>query len=79
MHHEEIDGAILLSVYPCALDSMVNDMLIRKNRMAHIPVLQMTLDAQTGTAGVETRLESFIDILKMRKEVETGNGRENEA
>ena len=79
MHHEEIDGAILLSVYPCALDSMVDDMLIRKNRMAHIPVLQMTLDAQTGTAGVETRLESFIDILKMRKEVETGNGRENEA
>lgn len=79
LHHDDIDGAVLLSVYPCALDSMVNDMLIRKNRIAHIPVLQMTLDAQTGTAGVETRLESFIDILKMRREVETGNGRENEA
>lgn len=79
MHHQDIDGAILLSVYPCALDSMVNDMLLRKNKMAHIPILQMTLDAQTGTAGVETRLESFIDILKMRREVEAGNGRENEA
>jgi predicted nucleotide-binding protein (sugar kinase/HSP70/actin superfamily) len=52
---------------------------MRKNKMAHIPILQMTLDAQTGTAGVETRLESFIDILKMRREVEAGNGRENEA
>lgn len=67
MHYNKIDGVILLSAYPCALDSMVNDMLIRKNEISHIPMLQMTLDAQTGTAGVETRLESFLDIIKMRR------------
>ncbi len=79
MHVHDFDGVVLLSVYPCALDSMVNDMMLRKNRITHVPILQMTLDAQTGTAGVETRLESFLDILKMRKEVEAGNGREAEA
>jgi predicted nucleotide-binding protein (sugar kinase/HSP70/actin superfamily) len=70
MHYKDIDGVILLSVYPCALDSMVNDMLMRKNEMTKIPMLQLTLDAQSGTAGTETRLESFIDIIKMRKEAE---------
>ncbi len=70
MHYQDIDGVILLSVYPCALDSMVNDMLMRKNEMTKIPMLQLTLDAQSGTAGTETRLESFIDIIKMRKEAE---------
>lgn len=69
MHADEVDGLILLTCYPCALDSMVDDMLMRKNKM-DIPVLQLVLDEQSGTAGVETRLESFIDILKMRKESE---------
>lgn len=68
MHHEQIDGAVLLSVYPCALDSMVNDMILRKNSMSGLPILQLTLDAQSGTAGIETRLESFMDILTMRQE-----------
>lgn len=70
MHYNDVDGVILLTVYPCALDSMVNDMVMRKNKMAEVPILQLTLDAQTGTAGVETRLESFIDIIKMREESE---------
>lgn len=67
MHYPQVDGIILLAVYPCALDSMVNDMLIHKNRITKVPVLQMTLDDQTGSAGLDTRLESFVDILEMRK------------
>lgn len=66
MHIHDIDGIVLLSVYPCALDSMVNDMIVRKAEGTKVPILQLTLDAQSGTAGIETRLESFIDILRMR-------------
>lgn len=71
LHCDKMDGVILLSVYPCALDSMVNDMLIRKNEIAHIPLLQLTLDAQSGMAGLETRLESFLDIIRMREAANT--------
>lgn len=67
MHYQQVDGIILLAVYPCALDSMVNDMLIHRNSITKVPVLQMTLDDQTGSAGLDTRLESFVDILEMRK------------
>ena len=31
------------------------------------PVLNLTIDAQSGTAGLETRVESFVDILRYQK------------
>lgn len=65
LHKEKIDGIILLSAFPCGPDSMVNEMISR--RIKGIPVLNMVLDGQNGTAGVETRLESFIDIIRFKE------------
>ena len=64
IYRDKIDGIILLSAFPCGPDSMVNEMIIR--RFSGKPILNMVLDDQDGTAGVETRLESFIDILKFK-------------
>jgi len=64
MHADKIDGMILMSAFPCGPDSMVNEMIIRK--FNKIPTLNIVLDDQDGTAGLETRLESFIDILKFK-------------
>ena len=44
---------------------MTNDIITREFR--EIPVLNLVLDTQNGTAGIETRLESFVDILKFKK------------
>lgn len=60
-----IDGIILMSAFPCGPDSMVNDIIIR--RIKGIPTLNLTVDAQDATAGLETRLESFVDILHFRE------------
>lgn len=68
---KKVDGIILVSAYPCGPDALVNDMLIRK--VKNIPVLNLTLDAQSGTAGVETRIESFIDIIRYQKAGGYGN------
>lgn len=68
---KKVDGIILVSAYPCGPDALVNDMLVRK--IKGIPVLNLTLDAQSGTAGVETRIESFIDIIKYQKAGGYGN------
>ncbi|MCD8037408.1 MAG: acyl-CoA dehydratase activase-related protein [Clostridiales bacterium] len=64
INKDRIDGIILLSAFPCGPDSMVNEMVIR--RFAGIPILNILLDDQDGTAGLETRLESFIDILRFK-------------
>ena len=44
---------------------MVNEIISRN--FQELPVLTLILDAQNGTAGIETRLESFVDILKFKK------------
>ncbi len=60
----EVDGIILLSAFPCGPDAMVNELISR--RVKGLPMLHLVLDSQTGTAGIETRLESFIDIIRLK-------------
>lgn len=62
---EAVDGIILLSAFPCGPDSMVNELIAR--RVKGVPLLNLVLDAQSGAAGVETRLESFLDIIRFRE------------
>lgn len=64
-HRGDVDGIILLSAFPCGPDAMVNELITR--RVKGIPMLNLVLDSQTGTAGVETRLESFIDIIRLKE------------
>ena len=45
---------------------MVNEMIIR--RIKDRPILNLLLDSQDGNAGIETRLVSFIDFIRFRKE-----------
>ncbi len=66
LYENQVDGVILLSAFPCGPDSMVNELIAR--RVKNLPLLHLVLDSQTGTAGVETRLESFIDIIRFKKE-----------
>lgn len=62
--HERIDGIVSVSAFPCGPDSMTSDLMAR--RIKGKPSLSITVDAQSGTAGLETRIESFIDILRYR-------------
>lgn len=56
----DIDGIIFLSTFPCGLDSLVNELVIRK---IDIPYLNLVIDDIDSLSGFETRLESFVDIL----------------
>lgn len=63
--HEQVDGIVLMSAFPCGPDSMTDDAIARCVKGK--PVLTLTVDAQSGTAGIETRLESFVDILSYQR------------
>lgn len=62
---DSIDGVIFLTTFPCGLDSLVNELVIRKLK---IPNINLILDDINSLAGIYTRLESFIDILEQRRE-----------
>ncbi len=59
---DKIAGVIIMSAFPCGPDSLFADALIRS--IDDLPMLRLTLDAQSGSAGVQTRVESFMDILE---------------
>ena len=56
-----IDGIIFLSTFPCGLDSLANELVMRN---ITIPYLNLVFDDIDSLTGIETRIESFIDILK---------------
>lgn len=62
--HDKIDGIVLLSAFPCGPDSMFDDAIMRN--VHGVPILNLMIDAQSGSAGMETRIESFVDILRFQ-------------
>ncbi|MFA5603536.1 MAG: acyl-CoA dehydratase activase-related protein [Bacilli bacterium] len=61
---DKINGIIFVSSFPCGPDSLVNDLVIRKLKL---PYLNLVIDDLDSLSGVETRLESFVDIIENSK------------
>jgi len=66
LYKDQVDGIILITAFPCGTDSLVNDLLLRK--IKGIPMSNIVVDELSGEAGLQTRIESFIDIIRERKE-----------
>lgn len=65
-YKDVVDGIIFLSSFPCGVDSLVNELAIRK--LNNVPCLNIILDESTSVSGLYTRLESLIDIIKARRD-----------
>lgn len=65
MSHK-IDGIIFLNSFGCGLDSVLTHMVARQSAIYEVPFMNLTLDEQTGEAGMNTRLEAFLDMMKWR-------------
>ncbi len=71
MERKDIMGIILLSSFACGLDSVVGDIIERKvRRETNIPFMLLTIDEHTGEAGVDTRIEAFVDMIRWRRKNE---------
>jgi len=63
-YENDVDGIILLTTFPCGPDSLVNELCMGKVKK---PTIQLIIDELNSGTGLETRLESFVDILEQRK------------
>ncbi len=61
-----ISGIMYISAFGCGLDSVLMDLVERKAKENNIPYTLLTIDEQTGEAGINTRIEAFIDMLEWR-------------
>jgi predicted nucleotide-binding protein (sugar kinase/HSP70/actin superfamily) len=64
-----IDGIIFLISFPCGPDSLSIELAIQKIK-SRVPIMVLILDELQAEAGLQTRLESFVDILKMQKGID---------
>ncbi|RQD76573.1 MAG: hypothetical protein D5R97_04100 [Candidatus Syntrophonatronum acetioxidans] len=66
---EKIDGVVLVVSFGCGPDSLIGELVERiYKRQKDVPLLFLTLDEHSGEAGILTRLEAFVDMVKFKKE-----------
>jgi predicted nucleotide-binding protein (sugar kinase/HSP70/actin superfamily) len=69
MQCSDIDGIIHVTAFACGPDSMVDRLLeIETRRRTELPYLSITIDEHTGEAGVRTRIEAFLDMIRYRRD-----------
>ena len=68
LERDDIDGIIYIMSFGCGIDAFISDLAERKVRRGkNIPFFLLTLDEHSGEAGVNTRIEAFIDMIRWRK------------
>ncbi|HBM80782.1 MAG: acyl-CoA dehydratase activase-related protein [Clostridiales bacterium] len=72
IEYMDVAGVIYLSSFGCGIDSLVEDYISRYiKRDGRLPYIKLVLDEHTGEAGMVTRLEAFLDMIKWRKKDES--------
>lgn len=68
LNESRVKGVIFLTYFGCGIDAFVEEVFkldVSKNK----PYLCLLLDEHSGEAGVNTRIEAFIDMIKRKGEV----------
>ena len=63
------DGLIETLPFTCIPEIAALNILPRVSREHNLPTMAFIYEAQTGRAGVRTRLEAFVDLLVRRREL----------
>ncbi|MGI6559338.1 MAG: acyl-CoA dehydratase activase-related protein [Limnochordia bacterium] len=64
---EGMDGVIHLYPFTCMPEIVAQNILVQGTRALDIPLLTIIASEQTGEAGVETRIEAFLELLAERR------------
>ena len=67
LEDKNLDGIIHLTAFGCGPDSMTNKIIELECKAKKVPFITVSIDEHTGEAGVETRVEAFVDLIKRKK------------
>ena len=63
----EIDGVVFLVSFACGPDSLISELIMRDMKVVGLPFLEITMDEHSGEAGLLTRIESFVEMIRRKK------------
>ena len=67
-----VDGIIYMTSFGCGPDSMTGEIVERRcYRSGSIPFIRLNLDEHSGQAGLLTRLEAFVDMIRLKNTVKS--------
>ncbi len=61
------DAVVHFLPFTCMPEVIAKSVLFRVSEEMGIPVLSLTIDEQTGRAGIETRMEALLDLARSRR------------
>ena len=65
---QKVDGLLLVASFACGTGAVTNELIQREAVHRHrTPTILVLLDEHSGEAGLVTRVESFVDLLRLRK------------
>ncbi len=68
LHREDIQGVIVISSFGCGLSAIYTRLLeLYNKKTVRKPLMIITIDEQTGDAGLQTRVEAFVDMIRMKR------------
>ncbi len=68
------DGVVQLAPFSCIPEIVAKSLVPQLSKDYGIPVLTLFIDEQTGAAGVQTRLEAFVDLMEQSRSRKTNVG-----
>ena len=68
LKERKVDGIVHVTAFGCGPDAMVDKLMeLEAKNHGRVPFLTLSLDEHTGEAGVQTRIEAFVDMLRLRR------------
>ena len=64
---KEIEGVIFLVSFACGPDSLISELIMRDMKVVGLPFLEITMDEHSADAGMLTRIEAFIEMVRRKK------------
>lgn len=63
---DKVDGICTIISFGCGPDSLIAELMLAQAKKFNKPFLSLIIDEHTGRAGLVTRLEAFIELIKRR-------------
>lgn len=67
------DGIIQLLPFTCMPEIVAKSVLPTVSKEVNIPIMTLVLDEHSAEAGIKTRLEAFVDMIRFKKEANFTN------
>ncbi len=64
---DKVDGVCVIVSMGCGPDSLVAEFMREEAQERDLPFLQLVIDEHTGTAGIVTRMEAFLELAERRQ------------